>query len=195
MERNDLEIFEKHCLGIGEKHAEVPASVKEKYKGIFVNKKNESDLVSELWEKHGFASYRSGLVSLVNPDEYNAIARKFPNIPENTLVFAKSCVGGLFALSELNVGRSIIYINVHKGTRNIVGTHMNITLMEMAGDSFWKKECYGKIELKVLEKYGPLAYDECYAFIPALALGGKESIANIQKVKVKEHLELLSQLY
>ncbi|WP_442787264.1 T6SS immunity protein Tdi1 domain-containing protein [Flavobacterium suncheonense] len=37
--------------------------------------------------------------------------------------------------------------------------------------------------------------DECYTFVPALALGGDEKITNLQKVKIKENLEILAQLH
>ncbi|MDE7321833.1 MAG: DUF1851 domain-containing protein [Lachnospiraceae bacterium] len=45
-----------------------------------------------------------------------------------------------------------------------------------------------------LEKYGSLAYDECFGYVPLLGLGGKERIKNIQKVKIKEHIELITQM-
>lgn len=157
---------------------------------------DETNIVIDIWKTFGLRNYLDGLFCFVNPKVYNPIAQKFPNISSKCCVFAKSSLGGLFLLDELSVGKSVIYLNPHLGVRKIIGTSIEILLaVELGAESFWRRECYGKFELKVIEKYGPLAYDECYAFVPALALGGSESIKNIQKVKVKEHLEFLSQLY
>ncbi len=183
-------------MGNGESHTIVPNETAEEYKHVFMGAPDETDLVIEIWKNHGFSNYKNGLFSIVNPNEYNEIARKFPNISPTANVFAKSCVGGLFIFDNLPIGKSILYLNVHTGMRKVIGTSLEVLLgIEISADSFWKKECYGKTELKVIDKHGPLAYDECYAFVPALALGGSESIAKMQKVKVKEQLELLAQLY
>ncbi len=58
-----------------------------------------------------------------------------------------------------------------------------------------ENEAYGKIEIPALEKYGSVEIDECLTFVPALVLGGDEDIRNIQKVKLKENLEILSQAF
>ena len=47
---------------------------------------------------------------------------------------------------------------------------------------------------RALKKLGPLAHDEVYGFEPALALGGKATLANLRTVKIIEHLEILAQL-
>ncbi len=44
---------------------------------------------------------------------------------------------------------------------------------------------------EAVEKYGRLAYAECFGYVPLLALGGKESVDNLKKVKMKEHIELI----
>ncbi|MEO9257314.1 MAG: T6SS immunity protein Tdi1 domain-containing protein [Crocinitomicaceae bacterium] len=157
---------------------------------------DETNIIIEIWKTFGLRNYLEGLFCFVNPSLYNPIAQKFPDISSKCCVFAKSSLGCLFLLDELAIGKSVIYLNPHLGIRKIIGTSLEILLaVELGADSFWKRECYGKFELKVIEKYGPLDYDECYAFVPALALGGTESMKNIQKVKAIQHLEFLSQLY
>lgn len=44
------------------------------------------------------------------------------------------------------------------------------------------------------KKLGPLEFDEMYAFVPALALGGTNKLENLKKVKVIEHLNFLADL-
>ncbi|MCD7742145.1 MAG: DUF1851 domain-containing protein [Ruminococcus sp.] len=43
-------------------------------------------------------------------------------------------------------------------------------------------------------KYGYLEYDECFGYTPLLALGGKESIENLKKVKIIEHITLIAEM-
>ena len=45
-----------------------------------------------------------------------------------------------------------------------------------------------------LEKYGAVQYDEAFGYVPLLGLGGSEKIENLDKVKIKEHIFLISQL-
>jgi len=47
---------------------------------------------------------------------------------------------------------------------------------------------------RALELLGPLAHDEMYGFVPALALGGPCRLDHLQKVKAAEHLMFLAQL-
>ncbi|WP_420912016.1 T6SS immunity protein Tdi1 domain-containing protein [Listeria cornellensis] len=47
---------------------------------------------------------------------------------------------------------------------------------------------------KQLKKLGTPAYDECFGYVPLLALGGAEKVENLQKVKLKEHILLISAL-
>jgi len=190
-----MEHFTK-WMGKGEKHSEVPPEIIEKFKGIFLIGEDSYDIVVSIWENHGLSSYKNGLFSIVNPIDYQDIIRKFPNASNSAIVFAKSCVGGLFVFERLNIGDSILYYNVHYGNRKVISTSFEIFFeWEIGADNFWKEECYGKIELKVNQKLDAPAYDECYAFFPALALGGNENISNMEKVKVIEHLNFLAQLY
>lgn len=41
---------------------------------------------------------------------------------------------------------------------------------------------------------GKLNFDECFGYVPLLALGGSEKVENLKKVKIREHIELITQL-
>ena len=47
---------------------------------------------------------------------------------------------------------------------------------------------------QAVEKYGKLADNECFGYVPLLALGGKEDVEHLQKVKTKEHIAVITQL-
>lgn len=46
---------------------------------------------------------------------------------------------------------------------------------------------------EAVQKYGEPAFDECFGYVPLLSLGGPEVAENLQKVKLREHLNLITQ--
>ena len=47
---------------------------------------------------------------------------------------------------------------------------------------------------KAIQKYGEPAYDECFGYVPLLGLGGKDTVDNLKKVKLKEHIYIINDL-
>ena len=47
---------------------------------------------------------------------------------------------------------------------------------------------------EAVAKYGELNFDECFGYVPLLGLGGSEKVENLKKVKIKEHIELITHL-
>ena len=43
-------------------------------------------------------------------------------------------------------------------------------------------------------KHDPLSYNQCFGFVPLLALGGFKDVEHTDKVKVLEHIYLMYQL-
>ncbi|WP_414655245.1 GAD-like domain-containing protein [Flavobacterium sp. UBA7682] len=56
--------------------------------------------------------YREGLFWLVNPDDYNVLGRKFPNISENAIFFARTGIGNLF-LWRMELQDKILIISIN----------------------------------------------------------------------------------
>lgn len=46
---------------------------------------------------------------------------------------------------------------------------------------------------RCVQTYGPLAADECYGFVPALAFLGEAELENIKRMKAREHFAILAQ--
>jgi hypothetical protein len=56
MDQDYLKIFEK-CVGDQIKHKTVANNLIEKYRNTIVGPKENTDLVTQIWENHGFATY------------------------------------------------------------------------------------------------------------------------------------------
>mgnify|MGYP002079457892 CR=1 FL=1 len=66
---------------------------------------------------------------------------------------------------------------------------------QLTDASFQRKNFKKRLFQQALKQHGPLAPDESYGFVPALPLGGKEVMTQIQKVKTLEYLDLLAQSF
>lgn len=42
------------------------------------------------------------------------------------------------------------------------------------------------------ERIGDLDFDECFGYVPLLGLGGAERPENLEKVKIKEHIQTIT---
>ncbi|MDC7125210.1 MAG: DUF1851 domain-containing protein [Spirochaetales bacterium] len=188
-----IEYFFRY-MGPGEKYNNISDDVIEKYRGKIKAQKDEVDIITHLWQNYGLCSFRNGLFWLVNPDEYSPIAKRFSRISESAIVFGRSGMGGLFIFDKLDIGDSIIYLNPHHDKTKIISTGVQVFMtFDIPAETFWNRECYGKFEIPVIEKFGKLTREECYTFVPALHLGGNESMKNIEKGNIKTVLDLLSQ--
>ena len=47
---------------------------------------------------------------------------------------------------------------------------------------------------EAIRTWGNIKFDECFGYVPLLGLGGSEKVQNLKKVKIKEHIEIISQL-
>lgn len=47
---------------------------------------------------------------------------------------------------------------------------------------------------EAVEKYGEPAFDECFGYKPLLESGGPEKVENLKKVKLIEHIYLITEL-
>jgi hypothetical protein len=148
--------------------------------------------IIELWREQGWCSYSNGLMWFVNPDDYANVMNEWLREPDNSIVFARSGFGDLFTWN----GKAIYQLFIHSGSYGRLMKNIN-TYMEtmMIEDASLEDSHYLKLHNKAVEKLGILNHDECYTFVPALVMGGRESLDTIQKVKHLEQLLILAQLH
>ncbi len=175
----------------------VPENIIEKYRGLIMGPDDQDDFIIELWEKHGFSGYKDGLFWLVNPDEFNPLAWSFEEISDKAIVFARSATGNLFLWEWVEVLNrpNIVFYNVHTRTLSYMSNSITFFFnFDIGLEDSWYDDFYGEIEIPVVEKFGPIQSDEAIVYVPALALGGDESLENMEPQKVIPHLKILSQL-
>lgn len=166
------------------------------YKGRLKADKDEVDIINEVWKKYGFCLYKKGLFAFLNPKEYNQLARSFPEVSDTAEVFARTATGCLFLWEEYNFGKNIAFLNIHTGQKNIISTSFETMIeWDLPVLDFWLDDCYGQVEFPVMDKFKHVPDDKCVGYSLALALGGKESVDNMELFDYKTHLQLLSEFH
>ncbi len=150
------------------------------------------DLLFDLWSKYGCAGFAKGLIWVVNPDDYSDIPKKWLNTEyHDAYVFARTAFGDLFLLN----GNEVYILRVQEGTFRILSSDLSrFVYSTLCDKDYLKSGLSNPLFKKALAKLGVLKPDECYAIVPALALGGEFKIEYLQKAKLQTYLELLSQL-
>lgn len=179
-----------------EQYAIADAGLVSKYENVLRAEKDQTDIITDIWKAHGFCSYKNGLFSLVNPEEYNSIARNFPSVSDKAEVFARTATGCLFLWEEYSFGRNIAFLNVHTREKKIISTSFNVLFeWSLTVSGFWEDDCNGKIEFVAMEHFKYVPHDKCIGYKLTLVLGGKKDMDNMDMFDIKSHLELLAQAH
>jgi hypothetical protein len=144
------------------------------------------------WKEQGWCGYVKGLLWLVNPQDFeDAVEDWVAEQDRPAVVFARTAFGDLFVWAN----NQVYFLSVHHGWFEDITDDMEIFFNGILCDKqYLDKGLRGKLFRKALPKLGAPEPDECYAFVPALALGGSEDAGSLQRVKLREHLAVLAQL-
>jgi hypothetical protein len=176
----------------------VPQHMIKYFDDLLIKDDGDASIVVQLWKRYGFSGYRNGLFWIVDPREYYSLTKLFDELNDEAIVFGRSATGNLFLWQWIKTIQKpkIAHFNVHTRKLTYVSDNMrDFFHYHIISDKSWQENFSGGIEFSVIEKYELAGHDECYAFFPPLVLGGRENIAQMEKVKMKEHLAVLAQLH
>ncbi|WDY56096.1 GAD-like domain-containing protein [Pseudomonas sp. PSKL.D1] len=175
---------------------EVPPSSIERYEGKL------PDLLLKYWVEHGWCAYGNGIFWLVNPQDYEGVVTSW--LEGTTLepidtyhLIARGAFGDLYFWGEktgasLEITAPLSRYILRDSLYGSDQLEKNFQCFFINNDA--EQSDYGELFAPALKKLGPLKSNEVYGFRPALLLGGHDSIKNLEKVSVIEHLTLLSQI-
>lgn len=172
------------------------ARLREDY-SVLLEQFNDNELLLEYLEHYGEAVFMDGIFSFVNPFDYEELLKSFPKLKiQSIMPFARTAMGNFYLIGQVDDETCLAFYNIHTEEYKYVDYEFDLFFKQLAGSRYhMESEAYGLTEFPALETYGPVAIDECLSFMPALALGGEEQLKNIQKVNLKEQLQLLAQAF
>lgn len=145
----------------------------------------------DLWRETGWCSYHKGLLWVVNPLQFEGIIEDWVDFESSRpLVFLRTAFAHLYLWHE-----GYVYsLDVQRGSLSQVTKYIREIFTFLCDPELQDKILRMKLHEKALERLGPPDRDECYAFEPALVLGGSGTLDTIRRVKIREHLGLLAQM-
>ena len=153
-------------------------------------KEYEDKLPSEViafWKEFGFGAFYNGYLKSINPNDYKKLLEKSYFLGDVSIPIFATAFGDLIIWEE---GRYIGIVKYRYGEYDIIEDGFDFFF-----DDITDGELDNKLSIKqykaAIKKLGDLEYDECFGYVPLLALGGKESVNNLKKVKIREHIAMI----
>ncbi|CAM3557788.1 glutamyl-tRNA amidotransferase [Pseudomonas floridensis] len=156
----------------------------------------------DYWAEHGWCGYANGLFWTVNPYEYERVLEHWladiEGFQSGTYhVIARSAFGLLYVWGEqegycMTISSCLARYSIRKSMFAV--DNLDLGVQAFFASLIIESNDFDGLFKPALKRLGALENDEIYGFVPALALGGPIELNNLQKVKVIEHLEFLSQL-
>jgi len=160
-----------------------------------VVKKYEKILPQELihmWELFGWGTYMNGFLRIINPIDWEFFTHKHINLVTPSIPFAITAFGDI--LLWLSDGY-IETVSFRKGYREVIESGMELFFNDTLTDIVYCLEELKSTQfMEAKTRLGVPAYDQCYGYVPLLALGGAEQVENIQILDLQTHLELMAQV-
>jgi hypothetical protein len=161
----------------------------------------------DFWKRHGIGIYADGMLHLCNPRRYDGL---LPLLVGNDgeihakdlALYAFSAFGELFLWHQRFGG---VEINLMSGDVAAAGylapdtigdpdLDLEARLVTFDRDLYDAKDETGRpLFDRAVSALGELRLDECFGFVPALALGGAPNLANLRRVAALEHFAILAQ--
>lgn len=172
----------------------------ETFKDFVLEKCVDKELINEykelipsellnVWEQYGFGSLLKGYLKIVNPKDYIQVLEDSYYAASKAIPFMVTGFGDLIIWKE---NRYIMMLKYKELDSECLSSTMSWFWDDLLDkdytDDFFELKQYDK----AVAKYGELAYDECFGYTPLLGMGGSKKIANLEKVKIKEHIELIT---
>ncbi|MEZ4234125.1 MAG: DUF1851 domain-containing protein [Polyangiaceae bacterium] len=156
-------------------------------------RKRVSAEFAEMMKAEGLCSYADGLFTTVDTKQYKGVLKEF-GLPSDSLVLLKNAFADLFYFDGFEC--RILYTSHNESYSFAGGDAVKYFFtFQLTDASFQRKNFKKRLFQQALKQHGPLGPDESYGFVPALPLGGKEVVTQIQKVKTLEYLDLLAQSF
>lgn len=145
--------------------------------------------IIDLWKRYGFGSMLNGYLRVINPEEYLDILKGSYNRYEKAVPVFTTGMGDILVWEN----NYLLLLKYRKGTVDVAAGEFKFFLENMKDDYFLEKVLDWKLYKEAIHNSGSLEIDECFGYTPLLALGGSEKVENLQKVKLIEHVYLITQ--
>lgn len=101
---------------------------------------------------------------------------------------------GLGDIITWEKNRYLGIVKYRKGTFDIIEDGFEYFLDDIMDPEYVRDFLDNSQYKEAIIENGKLNFEECFGYVPLLGLGGSERVENLKKVKIKEHIELITQM-
>ncbi|MFC7371360.1 T6SS immunity protein Tdi1 domain-containing protein [Fictibacillus iocasae] len=166
-----------------ELHLKVPEEFIDKYSNLVPKE------VIALWKNYGFGTYMKDYLKVVNPEEYIDIMQECSQRYKDAIVLFATSMGDLIIWADGYVR----LLNFRYGVLKTLFPNFLLFLRSLDSEKFRDEYLMWQPYPIAIEKYGEPEYDECFGYTPLLGLGGPEKVENLKKVKLREHILIITE--
>ncbi|WP_158590172.1 T6SS immunity protein Tdi1 domain-containing protein [Deinococcus sp. RM] len=161
-------------------------------------------VINGLYERYGCCRSKNGLFRLVDPaawqepytpwflmmrDEGEGDVFEGPEL----YPFMTTAFGSAFVFANLDGEDLVGYVDITTNF-NVMGGVRSIFKRTLRDPIFTQYNLHGGLYDELSPVQPPLEPDQCFGFLPPLALGGEATREGVHRVQLREHLDLLAQL-
>lgn len=152
------------------------------------------DLI-ETWKTYGYGTFMNGYLKVINPDEFSSLVNESYLRSAGTIPIFSTSMGDIILFEkDHNQESYIVMINYRKGKTKVLATKYSLFLRFLEEEKFRQKALDWLPYPEAMKKYKEPEYDECFGYTPLLGLGGAEKVENLKKVKLREHIHIITEL-
>ena len=166
------------------KVADMPQDVIDKYQDQV-----PSELL-QIWQEDGLGTFLNGYLKVINPDDYSELVKETYFRGEVSIPIFVTAFGDVITWEK---SKYVGIIKYNVGNFDIICNGLDLFLRFIA-DNYISENFELPLYHEAVGKYGELDYTQCFGFVPLLALGGFKDVDHLDKVKILEHLYLISEL-
>ncbi|GAA0711564.1 DUF1851 domain-containing protein [Paraclostridium ghonii] len=145
----------------------------------------------DVWKNYGFGSILNGYIKVINPNEYQSVIDMSYFRANVSIPILVTAFGDIITWEENKYIRLLKYkVGTFKGIASGFEFFWEDISADYVCNEFFELDKY----YEAVKAYGELEYDECFGYVPLLGLGGSEKVENLKKVKIREHIEIITQL-
>lgn len=149
------------------------------------------DELIKIWEDYGLGSSMEGYLKVINPENYQELLNETYFRGNISIPILATAFGDIVTLEE---GQYIGMVKYKNGNFVMLAKSFKRFMQNLEDDYFLEKYFQIAQYTEAVNKLGKLELDECFGYVPLLGVGGSEKVDNLKKVKIREHIELITQM-
>jgi hypothetical protein len=144
----------------------------------------------EVWKQYGFGSILGGYLKIVNPDEFQPLLKDVYVRNQNAIALFTTSMGDIIVWED---NKYLILLNFRRGKMKGISSGFKYFFSDLEDTSFLDEDMDWMPYLEAVNKFGVPTFNECFGYVPILGLGGPEKVENLSRVKLVEHIYLITQ--